>query len=46
MFTELNILYWSEYGVSPTLATAHYSSHDNTVGLVAQCELNEYVKLG
>ena len=30
----------------PTLATAHYSSPDNAIGLVAQRELNEYVKSG
>jgi len=30
--------------LSPTLATAHYSSPDNATGLVAQCELSGYVK--
>ena len=47
--TELYILCWSELSqrkLSPTLATAHYSSPDNAVGLVAQCELSGYVKLG
>ena len=47
--TELYIL-WSELGrrkLSPTLmAAAHYSSPDNAIGLVAQCELSRYVKLG
>jgi len=28
------------------LATAHYSSPDNAIGLVDQYELSEYVKLG
>jgi len=40
---------WSELSwrkLPPTLATAHYSSPDNAIGLVAQRELNEYVKLG
>jgi len=32
--------------LSPTLATAHYSCPDNAIGLVAQCELSGYVKLG
>ena len=32
--------------LSPTSATAHYSSPDNAIGLVAQCDLSEYVKLG
>ena len=47
-FTELCIL-WSELSqckLSPTLATTHYSSHDHAIGLVAQCELSGYVKLG
>jgi len=46
--TELYIL-WSElshHKLSPTLATAHYSLPDNAIGLVAQCELSGYVKLG
>jgi len=46
--TELYIL-WSELSqrkLSPTLATAHYSRPDNAIGLVAQCELSRYVKLG
>jgi len=46
--TELYIL-WSElsqHRLSPTLATAHYSSPDNANGLAAQCELSGYVKLG
>jgi len=29
-----------------TLATAHYFCLDNTIGLVAKCELSGYVKLG
>ena len=40
---ELNILYWSAlswHKLSLTLATAHYSSLDNAVGLIAQCELS------
>jgi len=32
--------------LSSTLATARYSCPDNAVGLVAQCELSGYVKLG
>jgi len=47
--TELYILYWSELSrrkLSPTSASAHYSSSDNAVGLVVQCELSGYVKLG
>jgi len=32
--------------LSPTSATAHYSSPDNAIGLVVQCDLSEYVKLG
>jgi len=47
---ELHILRWSELSrrkLSPTLATAHhYSCPDNAIGLVAQCDLSEYVKLG
>ena len=46
--TELYIL-WSELSwneLSPTMATAHYSCPDNAIGLVAQCELSGYVKLG
>jgi len=46
--TELYIV-WSELSrrkLSLTLATAHYSSPDNAIGLVAQCELSRYVKLG
>jgi len=46
--TELYIL-WSELSwdeLSPTLAATHYSCPDNTIGLVAQCELSGYVKLG
>jgi len=42
-------LCWSKLSrrkLSPTLATAHYSCPDNAIGLVAQCELSEYVKLG
>jgi len=31
---------------SPTLATVHYSSPDNAIGLVAKCELSGYVILG
>ena len=37
LITELNILCWSEHSqckLLPTSATAHYSSPDNTVGLV------------
>ena len=47
--TELYILCWSELGrrkLSPMLATAYYSCPDNAIGLVAQCELSGYVKLG
>jgi len=46
--TELYILRseLSQRKLSPTLATAHYSSPDNAIGLVAQCELSGYVKLG
>ena len=46
--TELYIL-WSERNrcrLSPTLAAAHYSCPDNAIGLVAQCELSGYVRLG
>ena len=43
--TELYILCWSEHKLSPTLATVHYSSPDNAIGLVAQCELSGYDKL-
>ena len=46
--TELYIV-WCELSrgkLSPTLATAHYSSPDNAVGLVAQFVLSGYVKLG
>ena len=32
--------------LSPTSATVHYSSPDNTIGLVAKCELRGHVKLG
>jgi len=32
--------------LSPTLAAAHYSSHNNATGPVAQCVLSGYVKLG
>jgi len=41
--TELYVLCWSELSrrkLSPTLATADYSCSDNTVRLVAQCELS------
>jgi len=47
--TELYSLRRSELSrrnLSPTLATAHYSSPDNAIGLVAQHELSGYVKLG
>jgi len=47
--TELYILCWSELSrrkLSPTLAIAYYSCPDNAIGLVAQCELSGYVKLG
>ena len=42
--TELYILCseLSRRKLSPTLATAHYSSPDNTIGLVAQWELSGY----
>ena len=46
--TELDIP-WSELSrrkLSPTLATAHHSCPDNTIGLVAQCELSRYARLG
>jgi len=49
VLTELYILCWMELSrckLSPTLATAHYSSPNNDIGLVAQCELGRYVKLG
>ena len=39
---------WSELSrrkLSPTLATALYTSPDNAIGLVAKCELSGYVKL-
>jgi len=48
LFTEIYIQ-WSELSrrkLSPTLATAHYSHPDNATGLVSQCELSGYVKLG
>jgi len=33
--------------LSPTLATAHYTCPDNTIGLVAQCKLSGYfLKIG
>ena len=44
-----NILYWSElswHKLSPTSATAQYSSPDNAIGLVAQCELSGHDKVG
>ena len=47
--TELYIMCWSELSrrdLSPTLATAHHSSPDNVIGLVARRELSGYVKLG
>jgi len=46
--TELYILRneLSRRKLSPTSATAHYSSPDNAIGLVAQCELSGCVKLG
>jgi len=39
---------YNRHKLSLTLATAHYSSSDNAIGLVAQCELGgyRYVKLG
>jgi len=43
---ELHIL-WSElsrHKLSLMLATAHCSSPDNDIGLIAQCELSRYVK--
>ena len=46
---ELYIPCWSQLSrrkLSPTSATAHYSSPDNVIGLVAQCKLSGYVKLG
>ena len=36
----------SRHKLSPTLATTHYSCPDNAIGLVAQCGLGGYVKLG
>jgi len=47
--TELHLLRWSELSwckLSLMLANAHYSCPDNTIGLVAQCELSGYVELG
>jgi len=47
--SEFYILCQSELSrrkLSPTLAAAHYSSPGNAIGLVAQCELSGYVKLG
>ena len=46
--TELNILCWSELSrrkLSPMSAAAYYFSPNNTIGLVAQCELSGHVKL-
>ena len=45
--TELYILRseLSRCRLSPTLATAHYSSPDNAIGLVAQCAHSGHVKL-
>jgi len=36
----------SRHKLSPTLATTHYSCPDYAIGLVAQCGLGGYVKLG
>ena len=46
--TELYILRseLSQHKLSLTLATAHFSSPDNAIGLVAQCKLSGHVKLG
>ena len=47
--TELHLLCWSELSwckPSLMLANTHYSCPDNTIGLVAQCELSGYVELG
>jgi len=44
---ELYIL-WSKlrwHKLSPTLATSHYYSPDNAIGLVVQSELSGYVRL-